>query len=240
MMCSHFFFSYFPFSSHTYDDVSMRKRGEIHVNEQGGLQKEAMTRSERRKQKRSLVIFLFLLFVVSACVVGIWGMAKQETSEQKAIGQFIAALRQEDMHMLRQFVDAPFEHDKLLSPLFAYLRKHPEGYDQIRKELEQQQNDQVYIKGLTSTPPIFLMKLSQGTYKFEPALYHVYVQTNEQGARILINNTYVGETNASLMKVGEYVPGLYEVKMVTDEREQTKQISLFGGERIRIVHFDSN
>ncbi|OOE04551.1 hypothetical protein BO219_03900 [Anoxybacillus kestanbolensis] len=209
------------------------------MNEKGGLQKEAMTRSERRKQKRPFV-FVCLLFVVSACVVGAWGVAKQETSEQKVIEQFIAALRQEDMHALKQFIDAPLEKEVSLSPLFAYLRKHPEGYDQIKKELAQQKDDRVYIKGLTSTPPIFLMKLSQGIYKFEPALYHVYVQTNEQGARILINDTYVGETNASLVKVGEYVPGLYEVKMVTDEREQTKQISLFGGERIRIVRFDSN
>ncbi len=209
------------------------------MNEQGGMQKEAMTRSERRKQKR-LFVFVCLLFVVSTCVVGAWVVAKQKTSEQKAIEQFIAALRQEDMHMLQQFIDVPLENKASLLPLFAYLRKHPEGYDQIRKELDRQKDDRVYIKGLTSTPPIFLMKLSQGTYKFEPALYHVYVQTNEQGARILINNTYVGETNASLMKVGEYVPGLYEVKMVTDEREQAKKISLFGGERIRIVHFDSN
>ncbi|MGJ7034568.1 PEGA domain-containing protein [Anoxybacillus eryuanensis] len=209
------------------------------MDEQGGLPKEAMTRSERRKQKR-LFVFVCLLFVVSTCVVGAWVVAKQKTNEQKAIEQFIAALRQEDMHMLQQFIDVPLENKVSLLPLFAYLRKHPETYDQIRKELDRQKDDRVYIKGLTSTPPIFLMKLSQGTYKFEPALYHVYVQTNEQGARILINNTYVGETNASLMKVGEYVPGLYEVKMVTDEREQTKKISLFGGERIRIVHFDSN
>ncbi|MBB5355344.1 putative membrane protein YvbJ [Anoxybacillus mongoliensis] len=209
------------------------------MDEQGGLQKEAMTRSERRKRKQRFV-FVCLLFVVSACVVGAWGVAKQKTSEQKVIEQFIIALRQEDVHTLKQFIDAPLEEKASLLPLFAYLRKHPEGYDQIRKELERQKDDRVYIKGLTSTPPIFLMKLSQGTYKFEPALYHVYVRTNEQGARIFVNNTYVGKTNTSLMKVGEYVPGLYEVKMVTDEREQTKRMSLFGGERTRIVHFDSN
>ncbi|AST07151.1 hypothetical protein AF2641_09870 [Anoxybacillus flavithermus] len=209
------------------------------MNEQGGIQNEAMTRSERRKRKQRFV-FVCLLFVVSACVVGAWGVTKREMSEQKIIKQFITALRQEDMHALKQFIDAPLEKEVSLLPLFSYLRKHPEGYDQIKKELAQQKDDRVYIKGLTSTPPIFLMKLSQGIYKFEPALYHVYVQTNEQGARILINDTYVGETNASLVKVGEYVPGLYEVKMVTDEREQTKQISLFGGERIRIIRFDSN
>ncbi|MCX8002067.1 MAG: PEGA domain-containing protein [Anoxybacillus mongoliensis] len=209
------------------------------MNEQGGLQKEAMTRSERRKRKRPFV-FVCLLFVVSACVVGAWGVAKQETSEQKVIEQFIIALRQEDVHTLKQFIDAPLENKVSFLPLFEYLRQHPEGYDRIRKELERQKDDRVYIKGLTSTPPIFLMKLSQGTYKFEPALYHVYVRTNEQGARIFVNNTYVGKTNTSLMKVGEYVPGLYEVKMVTDEREQTKRMSLFGGERTRIVHFDSN
>ncbi|WP_461200384.1 PEGA domain-containing protein [Anoxybacillus sp. TBDG-1] len=207
------------------------------MNEQGGFQKETMTRSERRKQKRPFV-FVCLLFVVSTCVVGIWGMAKQETSEQKAIEQFIAALREEDMHMLQQFIDVPLENKASLLPLLAYLRKHPEGYDQIRKELDRQKDDRVYIKGLTSTPPIFLMKLSQGTYKFEPALYHVYVQTNEKGARIFINNDYVGETNVPLTKVGTYVPGLYEVKIATDEHERMEIISLFGGERIRMIHFN--
>ncbi len=216
----------------------MRKRGEIRVNEQGGLQKEEMTRSERRKRKRPFV-FACLLFVVSACVVGAWGMVKRETNEQKVIEQFIIALRQEDVHTLRQFIDVPLNH-KSLSPLFAYLRQHPEGYDRIRKELERQKDDRVYIKGLTSTPPIFLMKLSQGTYKFEPALYHVYVQTNEKGARIFINNDYVGETNVPLTKVGTYVPGLYEVKIVTDEHERTETISLFGGERIRMIRLDFN
>nr|WP_255573346.1 PEGA domain-containing protein [Anoxybacillus sp. ST4] len=217
----------------------MRKRGEIRVSEQGGLQDEAMTRSERRKRKRTHIVSVLLL-VVSVCVVSVWGMTKKETGEQKVIEQFMTALRQEDVHTLRQFIDIPLESDDTLLPLFAYLRKHPEGYEQIRKELKQQQDDRVYIKGLTSTPPVFLMKLSQGVYKFEPALYHVYVQTNEKGARIFINDTDVGETNVSLTKVGSYIPGLYELKLVTDEHEQTKQLLLFGGERIRIVHFNSN
>ncbi|GMB08032.1 hypothetical protein EDD69_10930 [Thermolongibacillus altinsuensis] len=208
---------------------------------QGGLNDGAMTRSERRKQKRVIAWSLFA-FVVSTCVaIWLWGSMSEGKSAQRAIEKLEEALREKDMEELEQLVYLPGKKIKKeqLDPLFAYLEKHPSGYDKIRRDLEKQRDDHVYIKGLTSTPPIFLMKLYEGQYVFEPALYTLYVQVDEKGVSIFVNGTNVHktETEAFSGKVGTYLPGLYEVKAVKGDIQQTKHVSLFGGERIQIISF---
>jgi uncharacterized membrane protein YvbJ len=208
---------------------------------QGGQNDAAMTRSERRKQKRVIALSL-LGFVVSTCVaIWLWSSIGEGKSTQQAIDKLEEALREKDMEELEQLVYVPNQKIKKeqLDPLFAYLEKHPSGYNKIRRDLEKQRDVHVYIKGLTSTPPIFSMKLYEGKYVFEPALYTLYVQVDGKEVSIFVNGTNVCETKTEVFsgKVGTYFPGLYEVKVVKGDVQQTKHVSLFGGERIQTISF---
>lgn len=209
---------------------------------------------ERKKTKRRnikrvgwTVFILLLLFVVSITIVKGYGILKNEMGKEVAIRNFEQALREKDWNALQLSIRSTIPiNEKTLAPLLLYLDKHPKGYKVLRRDLEKQKETKhVYIKGLTSVPPIFTMAVYEtqfllfDQYVFEPSLYSFVIRT-EADTTVLVNGEKVeGEATKEpfVKKYGPYLPGMYEVTLMENEKKRTKTVILFGGERLREVKF---
>jgi len=214
------------------------------------------TRLDQRRQaaqQRSIKRFswtafvLLVLFVISITVIKGYGMLKNEMGKEMAIRQLEQALKEKDWDVLKTSIRSNVPvNEKTLAPLLLYLDKQPKGYDVLQRDLEKQKEvKHVYIKGLTSVPPIFTMTVYEtqffllDQYVFEPTLYSFVVRA-EDDATVLVNEKKVeGEATKDpfVKKYGPYLPGMYEVTVITKQTKKTKTIVLFGGERVREVKF---
>ncbi|ANB61697.1 TcaA second domain-containing protein [Anoxybacteroides amylolyticum] len=214
------------------------------------------TRLDQRRQaaqQRSIKRFswtafvLLALFVISITVIKGYGMLKNEMGKEMAIRQLEQALKEKDWDVLKTSIrsNVPI-NEKTLAPLLLYLDKHPKGYKVLRRDLEKQKETKhVYIKGLTSVPPIFKMTVYEtkfllfDQYVFEPALYSFVIRA-EADTTVFVNGEKVeGEATKEpfVKKYGPYLPGMYEVTLMENKKKRTKAVVLFGGERLREVKF---
>ncbi|NUK29408.1 hypothetical protein HT574_04615 [Parageobacillus sp. VR-IP] len=219
----------------------------------------ALARYEQRKQARLFMrerrkkyyrIFLRTALAVAAVwIIGalLWkgyNMLKNAASREIAVMRLEDALKDKDVAALQTYLRVPDEtipvNEKTLAPLFSYLDEHPNAYETLERDFDRQ-NDMkhVYIKGLTSKPPIFTIKVFGDRYVFEPTLYSMNIRLNEPDDGIMINGEKVeGEPTKDpfVKKVGPYLPGVYTVTVVKADGEkrkkETKQVHLFGGARV--------
>jgi uncharacterized membrane protein YvbJ len=248
-----------------------------HSNDEAGMiadQEHALqARYEQRKQtrffarhRRNMYLRQFLrMAVIAVIVVVLWlvgvgivkgyGMLKNEAGKEVAMRRFEQALKEKDIAVLKSYIQMPDETmsiDKTtFAPLFAYLDAYPQAYKKLHRDLEKQWNNKhVYIKGLTSQPPIFSMKVYEkqfflfNQYMFEPTLYSLVVHVEGENVTILVNGKKVqGEETKEpfSQKLGPYLPGMYNVTVIRKEGEETvkktKTVVLFGGKRVHEVDF---
>ncbi|KYD30453.1 hypothetical protein DER53_14590 [Parageobacillus toebii NBRC 107807] len=221
-----------------------------------------LARYEQRKQARLFMQkrrkkYYRLIWRIALAVMAVWGIgglilkgygALKNTAEREvAIMRLEQALKDEDIADLKKYIRIPDEslsvNETTLQPLFAYLKDHPNAYEKLEKDFEKQQKmKHVYIKGLTSKPPIFTIKVYGDRYVFEPTLYFFNIRLNEPDDKIIINGKEVkGKPTKDplVKKVGPYLPGTYTITSVKKDGEkrekQTKKVALFGGSRVHEV-----
>ncbi len=96
--------------------------------------------------------------------------------------------------MLRVTEETVPINEKTLAPLFAYVERHPEAYEQLDREFaRQRKSGHVYIKGLTSHPPVFTIHVFEDRYVFEPALYFLHVRVDDPEASLVVNGVKTEE-----------------------------------------------
>jgi uncharacterized membrane protein YvbJ len=227
-----------------------------------GSDAAAMARYEQRKQARLLMrerrkkyyrIFLRMALAIAAVwVIGalIWKgyiTLKNAASREIAVMRLEDALKDKDVAALQAYLRVPDKtipvNEKTLAPLFSYLDAHPKAaYETLERDFDRQRNmKHVYIKGLTSKPPIFAIKVFGSRYVFEPALYFINIRLNEPNDEIFINGEKVeGEPTKDpfVKKVGPYLPGTYTIAVKKQEKQNREaKIHLFGGARVYEVDF---
>lgn len=233
------------------------KENETVMPDDENEEKALSTRLEQRRQAAQqqrirlflwTVFVLLALFVFTVTVIKGYGMLKNEMGKEVAIRKLEEALKEKDWDVLKTYIrsDTVPVNEKALAPLLLYLDKHPKAYAALRRDLEQQWKEKhVYIKGLTSIPPVFTMKVYEtqffmfDQYVFEPTVYSFVVRI-EEDAPVLVNGEKVeGEATKEplVKKYGPYLPGMYEVTVITKQKQKTKTVVLFGGERVREVTF---
>jgi uncharacterized membrane protein YvbJ len=218
-----------------------------------------LARYEQRKQARLFMRerrkkYYRLIWRLALAVMAVWGIgglilkgygALKSTAEREvAIMRLEKALKNEDIADLQKYIRIPDEslpvNETTLQPLFTYLKDHPNAYEKLERDFEKQQKTKhVYIKGLTSKPPIFTIKAYRDRYVFEPTLYFFNIRLNEPDDKIIINGKKVkGEPTKDplVKKVGPYLPGTYTITSVKKDGEKrekrTKKVALFGGSRV--------
>ncbi|WP_051529989.1 hypothetical protein [Anoxybacteroides tepidamans] len=217
----------------------------------------AATRSAKRKQLvrrtyfraflRTAVMLAVLLFLAAALLKGL-GALKREMERGAAIERFEEALKEKDMSVLKMYIrsEEVAINDRTLAPLLTYIDRHPKAYDVIHRELEGQSKEKhVYIKGLTSVPPVFTMTVYEtqlsplNQYVFKPTLYS-FVIRQEEDAEVMVNGEPAqgaATKDPFVKKYGPYLPGQYEITLKTKQGNKTKTVVLFGGSRIREIKF---
>ncbi|WP_052659347.1 TcaA second domain-containing protein [Bacillus alveayuensis] len=209
---------------------------------------------QRRKYAYKILFCIALVIILSYGILKGYGMIKTYSGREAVIARFTEALEEKNLSKLKKYIRVPDSairvNEKNLQPLFAYLTEHPEGYKKIRYQLEKQnEKERVYIKGLTSEPPIFLMRVYEkqhiflNQYVFEPAVYSLVVHVEGKNVMLYVNGKHVYTTESEMFsgKIGSYLPGVYEITAVKKEDNETKQqrkkIVLFGGPKAQSVHF---
>jgi uncharacterized membrane protein YvbJ len=225
----------------------------------GGGGAAALARYEQQKQARLFMRerrkkFYRILWYASLAIAAMWVVGallwkgystlKNATSREIAVMHLEDALKDKDVAALQTYLRVSDEtvpiNKKTLAPLFSYLDAHPQAYKTLERDFDRQRNmKHVYIKGLTSKPPIFTIKVFGDRYVFEPTLYSMNIHLNEPDDEIMINGEKVkGEPTKDpfVKKVGPYLPGAYTVTVVEADGEkrkkETKQVHLFGGARV--------
>lgn len=218
-----------------------------------------MARYEQRKQARVFMRerrkkYYRLIWRVALAVMAVWIMGelvikgyealKNAAEREVAIMRLEKALKNEDIADLKKYIRIPDEslpvNKTALQPLFTYLKDHPNAYEKLERDFEKQQKTKhVYIKGLTSKPPIFTIKVYEDRYVFEPTLYFFNIRLHEPDDEIIINGKKVqGEPTKDplVKKVGPYLPGTYTITSVKKDgkkrEKQIKRVTLFGGSRV--------
>jgi uncharacterized membrane protein YvbJ len=219
--------------------------------------KRSKARLEEKQHQKYFYRILFRIVLVIIIGYGIlkgYGMMKTSGGREVTIERFAEALEEKDVSELKKYIRVPDSairvNETNLKPLFAYLDEHPEEYKKILNELEKQgEKERVYIKGLTSEPPIFLMRVYEkqsflfNQYVFEPAVYSLIVHVEGEDVRLYVNGKKVYKTESEMFsgKIGSYLPGIYEITAVKKEgnktKKQKKEIVLFGGPKVQSVHF---
>ncbi|QPA32861.1 TcaA second domain-containing protein [Thermaerobacillus caldiproteolyticus] len=202
-----------------------------------------------------VALVIAALWLIGTLFVKGYGALKNAAGKEVAMMRFEQALKEKDIAALQTYIRIPDPtipvNEKTLAPLFVYLESHPKAYETIHHDLEKQwKTKHVYIKGLTSQPPIFSMKVYEkqfflfNQYVFEPTLYSLVIHAEGENVTILVNGKKVqGEPQKEPFsrKLGSYLPGVYEVTIVRKEGEkttkETKKIVLFGGKRVHEVDF---
>jgi uncharacterized membrane protein YvbJ len=250
-------------SGHTNEEEVVSAGGELARAQPAPTRyvQRAEVRQEQIQRRKYLygILFRAALFIIIGCaiVAGVlkgFGAIKTYDGREITIERFEEALEDQDVSALKKYIrisdtSIPVSTNTL-KPLFTYLDEHPEGYKKIHSELEKQsKKDSVYIKGLTSKPPIFLMRVYEkqyflfNQYVFEPALYSLVANVEGEGVSIFVNDKKVYETKTETFsgKIGSYLPGIYEITAVkkaeNETKKQTKKVVLFGGQRVQHVHF---
>jgi uncharacterized membrane protein YvbJ len=216
----------------------------------------ALARYEQRKQARLLMrerrkkyyrTFLRTALAIAAVwMIGalIWKgyiTLKNAASREMAVMRLEDALKDKDVAALQTYLRVPDKtipvNEKTLAPLFSYLDAHPKAYETLERDFDKQRNmKHVYIKGLTSKPPIFTIKVFGDRYVFEPTLYFINIRLNEPNDEIFINGEKVeGEPTKDpfVKKVGPYLPGTYTIAVKKQEKQNREaKVHLFGGARV--------
>jgi uncharacterized membrane protein YvbJ len=219
---------------------------------------EAQVREKQhRKYYRILFRIAFVIIIGITVTTGIlkgYGILKTYGGREITIERFEKALENHDIPALKKYIRIPDPaiavNRETLQPLFAYLDQHPEGYEKIHNELEKQtKKDPVYIKGITSEPPIFLMRVYEKQYflfhqyVFEPAVYSLIANVEGSNVALYINGKKVHTTSSETYtgKIASLLPGVYEMTAIKKDedqtKKQTKKIILFGGQKAQQVHF---
>jgi uncharacterized membrane protein YvbJ len=219
--------------------------------------KHSEVRLEEKQHRTYFYRILFLIVIVMIIGYGVlkgYGMMKTYGGREVTIERFAEALEEKDLPELKKYIRVPDSairvNEKNLQPLFTYLDEHPDGYKKIRDELEKRDDtERVYIKGLTSEPPIFLMRVYEkhfflfNQYVFEPAVYSLIVHVQGKNVVLYVNGKKVYKTESEMFsgKIGSYLPGIYEITAVKKEgdkkKKQRKEIVLFGGPKAQSVSF---
>jgi uncharacterized membrane protein YvbJ len=242
------------------DEEAILPAGDEQVRVQSAKTRYAKRSETRLEEKQHRTYFYKILFrIVFVIIIGYgvlkgYGMMKTYGGKEVTIERFAEALEEKDLSELKKYIRVPDPairvNEKNLQPLFAYLDKNPEAYKKIRNELEKQdEKEPVYIKGLTSEPPIFLMRVYEkhyllfNQYVFEPAVYSLIVHVEGKNVMLYVNEKKVYKTESEMFsgKIGSYLPGIYEITAVKKEgnktKKQRKEIVLFGGPKAQSVHF---
>jgi uncharacterized membrane protein YvbJ len=218
-----------------------------------------LARYEQKKQARLFVQerrkkYYRLIWRIALAVMAVWaigglilkgyGALKNTAEREIAIMHLEQALKNKDIADLQMYIRIPDKalpvNETTFQPLFTYLKDHPNAYETLERDFEKQRKiKHVYIKGLTSKPPIFTIKVYGDRYVFEPTLYSLNIRLNEPDDEIIINGEKVqGEPTKDplVKKVGPYLPGTYTVTSVKKDGEKrekrTKRVTLFGGSRV--------
>jgi uncharacterized membrane protein YvbJ len=228
-----------------------------------GSDAAVLARYEQRKQARLFMrerrkkyyrIFLRMALAVAAVwMIGalIWkgySALKKDANREIAVMRLEDALKDKDVAALQTYLRVPDEtipvNEKTLAPLFSYLDAHPKAaYETLERDFDRQRSmKHVYIKGLTSKPPVFTIKVFGNRYVFEPTLYFINIRLNEPDDEIMINGEKVeGEPTKDpfVKKVGPYLPGTYTIA-VKKEKKQNREakVHLFGGARVYEVDLE--
>ncbi|MFC0295889.1 hypothetical protein [Geobacillus jurassicus] len=211
-------------------------------------QARVLSREKRRKKQYRLIGWLLVAIVVlwgaGALLWGGYGALKTAASREIAIMRLKDAIEDRDAAALQAMLRVTGEtvpiNAKTLAPLFAYVERHPEAYEQLDREFaRQRKNGHVYIKGLTSHPPVFTIHVFEDRYVFEPTLYFLHVRLDDPEASFVVNGVKTeGEATKDpfVKKIGPYLSGAYSVTVVhPDEKKKTIRVELFGGARVHEV-----
>ncbi|AGT31758.1 hypothetical protein M493_07365 [Geobacillus genomosp. 3] len=210
---------------------------------------QARLLSREKRKKRYRFIGWLLLAVAVAWGTGalIWsgyGALKTAASREIAIMRLKEAIEDRNAAALQTMLRTTDEtvpiNEKTLAPLFAYVERHPEAYKTLDQEFDRQrEGGHVYIKGLTSRPPVFTIHVFENRYLFEPALYFIHVRVDDPGAALIVNGVKTeGETTKDpfVKKIGPYLPGTYTVAAAgADGEKKAVRVELFGGARVHEV-----
>ncbi|RAK16596.1 hypothetical protein B0I26_11710 [Anoxybacillus vitaminiphilus] len=219
--------------------------------------KQSEARFQEKQHQKYFYRILFRIMFVIIIGYGVlkgYGIMKTYGGKDMTIERFTEALEEKDLPELKKYIRVPDPairvNEKSLQPLFTYLDKNPDGYKKIRDELEMQdEKERVYIKGLTSEPPIFLMRVYENhyflfnQYVFEPVVYSLIVHVQGKNVILYVNGKKVYKTESETFsgKIGSYIPGIYEITAVKKEGNETKkkrkEIVLFGGPKAQSVQF---
>jgi len=210
-------------------------------------QARVLSREKRKKQYRFIGWLLFTIAVLWGTGALIWngyGALKTTAGREIAIMRLKEAIEDRDAAALQTLLrvadgTAPI-NGQTLAPLFAYFDRHPKAYEELDKEFaRQREGGHVYIKGLTSHPPVFTIHVFENRYVFEPALYFIHVRLDDAEAALVVNGVKVkGEATKDpfIKKIGPYLPGAYTVTAVyPNGKQKTAHVELFGGARVREV-----
>ncbi|MGZ0085469.1 hypothetical protein ACWNXI_07785 [Caldibacillus thermoamylovorans] len=210
-------------------------------------QAHVLSREKRKKTVRFFSWLFFALAVAWGAGTLIWngyGALKTAASREMAIRQLKNAIDDHDVAALRGMLRVTNEevpiNKKTLAPLFAYFDRHSEAYDELDKEFDRQRKgEHVYIKGLTSRPPVFAIHAFRDRYVFEPAFYFLHVRVDDPEVTLVVNGvTRKGEATKDpfVQKIGPCLPGLYEITVVDrNGKKKTVRVELFGGARVREI-----
>lgn len=210
-------------------------------------QARVLSREKRKKQYRFIGWLLFAFAVLWGMGALIWsgyGALKTTAGREIAIMRLKGAIEDRNAAALQVMLRVTDEtvplNDQTLTPLFAYFDQHPEAYKMLDEEFARQsEGKQVYIKGLTSHPPVFTIHVFENRYVFEPALYFIHARVADSEATLVVNGVKVKEEETKdpfVKKIGPYLPGAYTVTAVhPDGKKKTARVELFGGARVREV-----
>ncbi|OKO94849.1 hypothetical protein RA955_10055 [Geobacillus proteiniphilus] len=206
-----------------------------------------LSREKRKKQYRLigwLLVAIAVLWGMGTLVWSGYGTLKTAASREMAIMRLKDAIEDRDVAALQAMLRVTEEtvpiNEKTLAPLFAYVERHPEAYEQLDREFaRQRKSGHVYIKGLTSRPPVFTIHVFENRYVFEPALYFLHVRVDDPEASLVVNGVKTEEEATKdpfVKKIGPYLPGAYAVTIVhSNGKKKTARVELFGGARVHEV-----
>lgn len=213
--------------------------------------KQARLVAQKRRKKYYRFMWRIGFAIIAAWIIGKlilsgYSVLKNTADREIAIMRFEQALKRKDVAALQTYIRIHGEafpvNETTLQPLFTYLEKHPQAYETLERDFDKQRKmKHVYIKGLTSKPPVFTIKVYENRYVFEPTLYFLKIRLDEAGDQMMVNGKKVqGELTKDpfVKKVGPYLPGTYTITSVEDgekRKKRTKRVALFGGARVHEV-----
>ncbi|KXG09776.1 hypothetical protein AT864_01945 [Anoxybacillus sp. P3H1B] len=229
------------------------------TSEQEQVSQEEVVPSRQRMRKQIVWHKRYRAFLWAAILGGVfcffigvmmkgYAALKNEMSKEAAVHQFEQALKKKDVRTLKNYIRSEeiTVNEKTLAPLFTYVDQHPKAYEMLERDWERQWNEKhVYIKGLTSIPPIFTMKVYEKQfflfhqYVFEPTLYSFVIRQEEEATVLVDGKAVQGQPTKEpfMKKYGPYFPGLYTVTITTKKETKTKKVVLFGGKRVHEIQF---